>query len=170
MFPADQTLPCQRHQSPQRVKDEPQSETETKRQENAFGRERKGRHPIAEGGPSQPGVHVDSEIPQLMEKRSVQCVDGGLQALEREDHGLDGAAFGVKGGVSTREVILNELHEITVKILISDLLPGSEIESRLVESTTEALDVLRDEARHEAARDDSREQQQAVEQAAYEKH
>jgi hypothetical protein len=105
-----------------------------------------------------------------MDKRSMQCVDGGLQVLDREDHGLDGGAFGVKGGVRTRDVILNELHEIAAKILIGDLLPGSEIESRLVESTTEALDVLRDKARHEAAGDDSREQQQAVEQAAYKKH
>ncbi|HKC15127.1 MAG TPA: hypothetical protein VKC11_00345 [Steroidobacteraceae bacterium] len=105
-----------------------------------------------------------------MEKRSAQCVDGGLQVLDREDHGLDGGAFGVKGGVRTGDVILNELHQIAVKILIGDLLPGSEIESRLVESTPEALGVLRDKARHEAAGDDSREQQQAVEQAAYKKH
>jgi hypothetical protein len=161
---------CQRNQSPKRVKDQPQGDTETERQENPLGGERESGHPIAEGGLSQPRVRVEGEISQLMKERSVQRLDGGLQALDREDQSLDSGTLGVEGGITARQVILNELHEIAVKILISDLLPGSEIELRLIESTTEALDVLGNKARHETAGNDGGEQQQSVDQAAYEEH
>jgi hypothetical protein len=67
-------------------------------------------------------------------------------------------------------MILNELCDFAVNILISDVLPGSEIEQRLIESPAEALCVLRDKARHEAADDDGREQLESVDQAAYEAH
>ena len=157
-------------QAPERVKYQPQGETETERQKNPFGRQRKGRHPIAEGGSCEPRIRVKSEIPKLMKQSSVQGVQCGLQALDGGDKRLDGGALRMKSRVATRQVILNEQREIAVKILVSDLLPGGEIEPRLVESTAEPLDVLRDEARHEAACDDGGEQQQPIDQATYEPH
>jgi hypothetical protein len=72
----------------------------------------------------------------------------------------------VKRRIFAGQVILDQLVEIALVELVGDSLPGFEIESGLIESTSQALAVLRDEAWHQTPGYDGARYQQPIEQSA----
>jgi hypothetical protein len=67
------------------------------------------------------------------------------------DERADGRAFSVESRVRAVEVMANERLHVAAMELIGDTLPGLEIDLGLVKPPTEALAVLRNEARNETA-------------------
>ena len=83
----------------------------------------------------------------------MQGRDLALQVLHGGDERAERGTLGMEGGILAREVVLDELAQIAVEPLVGDLLPGLQVQPRLVEHAAQTLPVLRDEARHEAAGD-----------------
>jgi len=158
------------HKAPERVKDQPEGQGEGECEDYAFDRERESRHPVVVGGAREFRIGVRAEVSELSEEACVQRVDGDLQTRHGLNEGLNNGALGVKGGIATRQVILDELSETAMMELVGKVLPGREIGKRLVEPATEALPVLRDESGYQAADDGARHEQKSVEQFAYEAH
>jgi hypothetical protein len=67
-------------------------------------------------------------------------------------------------------VVLNQLAEVTLVELISEVLPGCKIEARLVESPAKALPILRDEAGDETPGHHRAHEQHPIEQATQQEH
>jgi hypothetical protein len=115
-------------------------------------------------------IGVLREIGDLLEETAVQGIHRALQPLHAHKEALNYGAFGMEGRIRAVQVILDQLLQITVMILIGELLPRFKIEARLVEATAETLAVLGDEAGHKPAGHDRADQKQPIQKPTQDCH
>ena len=79
------SLSCRSHETPERMENQPEGQSEYEREDDAFDGEREGGHPVVEGGAREFGIGVRAEVSDLSKEGRVQCVEGDLQT----GHGLN---------------------------------------------------------------------------------
>lgn len=105
---------------------------------------------------------MKGKVGRLLEQAPMQRGNLALQVLHRSHERADRSALGMESRILAGDVILDEPGQIAVEILVCDPLPGREIQPGLVEHASQTLPVLRDEARHQAARHHGADEQQAI--------
>lgn len=105
---------------------------------------------------------MEGQVGCLLEQAAMERRGLALQVLHTGDQRLDRPAFGVERRIPAGEVVLDQLAQITVVVLVRDLLPRRKVEARLIEAAAQPLAILRDEPRDEAARDDGTYQQEPI--------
>src|SRR5215469_17059933 len=111
---------------------------------------------------------MERQIRHLLDEVAVQARYLALQVLHAGDKSLDCATLRMERWVPAREVVLDQLVQISLEVLIGDFLPRPEVEPRLIEPAAEPLPVLGDEPRHQAARHDGADEEHPVKQSSYE--
>ena len=79
----------------------------------------------------------------------MECFDCALQSVHAVDERADDGPFGTEFFIAAREVILDQAADIAVVEPIGQVLPRREVDARLIETATEPLAILRDEAGYE---------------------
>lgn len=136
------------HDSPRPLEQQPQRCRQHEREDDVLCRQAEGGDPVAQCGAHQLRVRMQREIGGLSEQAPLQRGELGLQVLHRFSEVMDHRSFSVERRIAACEVILDEACEVTVKELVGKLLPGREIEPRLIEATAEALSILSEKAGH----------------------
>lgn len=157
-------------QRPGGLKGQPEDGREYQREQYPLSRQAERRHPIAEGRPCERRVCVKGQISSLLEQGAVKRRHLALQVLHRRNEGADRGALGMERRVLAGEMILDEPAQVPVEGLVRDLLPGGEVEARLIQPPAEPLAVLSDEARDEPARDDRTDEQEPIKETTNERH
>ena len=85
-------------------------------------------------------------------------------------HLLDSGTFPVKGRIKAVAMMLDQRDQAASEIALRDLLERFEVLNDLIQATSEALSILRQEARHTAAGKYRRNQHQAIESTSDQTH
>ena len=123
-------------EEPQGLEHQPEHECEQQREDNPFGGQRECRHPIAPGGKRETAIQMKCQVSDLVKQAGVQRVGGALPLLHGVGNVLNGCTVGVKDGVATGEVVLDEFVEIALEELICDVLPRFQVKPGLIQAAT----------------------------------